>query len=202
MDQKIHESSKQQLFVQRYLNSPLQETVSIISTNLGVALRVQANQAVTPTTSTAPGCSKLLLVNTLIYNSILSIWNTELLTARGIMSKFSTVTHCTALFLSRRAASCHGGGCTVVEDSSWCCSIRTVSSGCLDFLLITKLHITVRGINTFLPKPFLNKNVQMNFSWCKSNILKQYASLRRFSRLFKSYLRIPSNKLFSCAFSQ
>ena len=132
------------------LNSPWQETVSIISTNLGVALRVQANQAVTPTTSTAPGCSKLLLVNTLIYNSILSIWNTEILFARGIMSKCSTVTHCTALFLSRRAASCHGGDCTVVEGSSWCCSIRTVSSGCLDFLLITKLHTTVGEINQFL----------------------------------------------------
>ena len=132
------------------LNSPLQETVSIISTNLGVALRVQANQAVTPTTSTAPGCSKLLLVNTLIYNSILSIWNTAILFARGIMSKCSTVTHCTALFLSRRAASCHGGDCTAVEGSSWCCSIRTVSSGCLDFLLITKLHTTVRETNQFL----------------------------------------------------
>ena len=147
---KINLSSKQQYFAQEYLNSPSQDNVSITSTNLGVTLRVQANQVVTPTTSTAPGSQKLLLVNTLIYALILSIWNTEILTALGIMSKFSTVTHCTALFLSRRAASCHGGDCTVVEGSSWCCSIRTVSSGCLDFLLITKLHITVREINPFL----------------------------------------------------
>ena len=115
-----------------------------------VYLRVQANQVVTRTTNTAPGCSKLLLVNTLIYNSILSIWNTELLTARGIMSKFLTVTHCTVLFLSRRAASWRGGDCTVVEGSLWCCSNRTVSSGCLDSLLITELHIEVREINQFL----------------------------------------------------
>ena len=133
-----------------YLNSLLQEIVSITSTNVGVTLRVQAIQVVTRTTSTAPGCSKLLLVNTSSYVSILSIWNTDLLTARGIMSKFLTATHCTVLFLSRRAASWHGGDCTVVGGSSWCCSIRTVSSGCLDFLLITELHITVRGINQFI----------------------------------------------------
>ena len=133
-----------------YLNSLLQEIVSITSTNVGVTLRVQAIQVVTRTTSTAPGCSKLLLVNTSSYVSILSIWNTDLLAARGIMSKFLTVTHCRVLVLSRRAASWHGGDCTVVGGSSWCCSIRTLSSGCLDFLLITELHITVRGINQFI----------------------------------------------------